>query len=336
MSVRRYFVPCALACVTLSLLACGGRSGNEPTATLSVGVTELALAARNPAALPTPIPGTPRVLTVTNTSDLTAQAVALDPSVVLPASTTVTSTCGDLAPRAHCTFTLTPGTAATTAPVALTIRGSNTNTVAPTVQVLAYGSVYQGGHVFALDDNMPNTGSVGGTVAAKRDLAVYVPWSINSDAIAGVDELSTAPCNGATDGACNTQTVLAHYGASGVDPLLYAAGQCSAFSDEGYSDWYLPAVCEMGVDENSSSSGCGSRAAPRQQNIFTNLVDKGDVGRMIGSVYWTSTNTSTAPLVDAWAQYFPLAVPAGSQSFHVPFDRDGSSIMQRCVRAITP
>lgn len=334
MSVRRYFVRYALACVTLSLLACGGNPGREP-ATLSVSVAELALAARNPAALPTPIPGNPRVLTVTNTSSITAQAVAVDPSVVLPAGTTVTSNCGELAPGGRCTVTLTPGTVATTAPIALTIRGRNTDTVAPVVQVLAYGSAYQGGYVFALDDTMPHTGSVGGAVAAKRDLAVYVPWSINSDAIAGVDERSTAPCNGATDGTCNTQTILAHYGASNINPLLYAAGQCSAFSDEGYGDWYLPAVCEMGVDENNSSSGCGSRAAPRQQNVFTNLVDKGDIGRMVGSVYWTSTNSNAAPLADAWAQYFPLAGP-GTQSFHVPFDRDGTNLMQRCVRAITP
>lgn len=329
MSVRCYFVRCALACLTLSLVACGGRSESEPPATVSVSVTELALAARNPTALPTPIAGTPRVLTVTNTSAFTAQALALDPSVVLPTGTTVTSNCDALAPQARCTFTVTPGTVATTAPVALSIRGRNTNTVTATVQVLGYGSAYQGGHVFALDDSTPNTGSVGGKVAAKRDLQIYGPWTINSDAIAGVDELASAPCNGAEDGACNTQAIVAHYSAPPVDPLLYAAGLCSTFSDEGYVNWYLPSVCEMGVDGNGASSGCGS--SPRQQNIFTNLVDKGDVGGMLGSVYWTSTNVSSAPLLNAWAQYYTRA----GQSSQLQYDRDGTSLMQRCVRAIT-
>ncbi|QHE88191.1 hypothetical protein [Hydrogenophaga sp. BPS33] len=334
MFVRHLGLVSILACVSLSLSACGG-GGNPPEAVLSVSVSELALAARQPAALPSAIPGTPRVLTVTNTSThVTAQNVALDPAVVLPADTTVVGDCGTLAPLESCSFTVTPGAAATTAPVALPIRGSNTNTVTPTVQVLTYGSLHQGGYVFALDDTTPDTGSVGGKVMARREEAAYPAWSTNADAMAGVDELSVAPCVGASDGACNTATVVKHYEALRDSPLAYAAGRCSAFIDEGYDDWYLPSVCEMGVDDNGSASGCGSRAAPRQQNIFLNLVKKGYADAMVPSVYWTSTASSTAPAgqAPAWVQQYSI----GGDSNQLRFDRVGSSIPVRCVRAFRP
>lgn len=334
MFVRYLGLVSIFAGVSLSLSACGG-GGNASEAALSVSVSELALAARQPAALPSAIAGTPRVLTVTNTStQVTAQDVALDPAVALPAGTTVAGDCGTLAPLESCSFTVTPGMAATAAPVALPIRGRNTNTVTPTVQVLTYGSVYQGGYVFALDDTTPDTGSVGGKVMARREEAAYPAWSTNTDAMTSVDELSVAPCVGASDGACNTATVVKHYEALRDSPLAYAAGRCSAFSDEGYDDWYLPSVCEMGVNDNGSASGCGSRAAPRQQNIFLNLVNKGYAAAMVLNVYWTSTASSTAPAgqAHAWVQQYTL----GGDSNQLRFDRVGASILVRCARAITP
>ncbi len=69
-------------------------------------------------------------------------------------------------------------------------------------------------------------------------------------------------CSGNTDGACNTNNILAFYDAvtthyqdgnstpyapkpGPTKPSLYAASLCKA-TINGYSDWYLPAICEMG------------------------------------------------------------------------------------------
>ena len=124
--------------------------------------------------------------------------------------------------------------------------------------------------------------------------------------------------------------VVDHY--KGDHALNYAAGRCSAFSDEGYTDWYLPSVCEMGVGENNASTGCGSAVAPRQQNIFLNLFKNGDPGHMLTSVYWTSTAASGVPAGQAWAQQFTF----GGNSSQLRFDRTGTNLLQRCVRAIRP
>ncbi|WP_137919121.1 hypothetical protein [Hydrogenophaga sp. 2FB] len=294
-----------------------------------MSAASLALAAHNPTALPAPIPGAPRVLTVTNTGVAAAQAVALDPSVVLPAGTTIVGNCGGtLAPLASCTFTITPGTVATTAPVTLSIQGSNTNTVTSSVQVLAYGSVYQGGHVFAIDDATPNTGSVGGKVAAMSNASAY--WSPNADRIGGIDERSVAPCAGARDGDCNTRAIVAHYTGLGTDSTTYAAGMCSASSADGYSDWYLPAICETGYDgRGGSSPRCGSQAAPAQQNMLSNLFDKGVVGGPGSGFYWTSTAHATFP-AEAWLQVYQPAA-----SLQVSFPRSSMVAYLRCVRAIS-
>lgn len=56
-------------------------------------------------------------------------------------------------------------------PITLSISGTNTNTLTPTINVLTYGSVYQGGFVYAINDTTPNTGSISGKVASLVDQA---------------------------------------------------------------------------------------------------------------------------------------------------------------------
>lgn len=327
----------SLVCVTLSQSACGGGSSVEsappapaPT-TLSISAATLALAARNDAALPAAIPGTPRMVTVTNVGTAEAQDVALSPPVGMPAGTHVISNCGGtLAPLASCTFTITPGKVATTAPVALSIQGRNTNTVSSTVQVLAYSSVYQGGYVFAIDDTTPNTHSVGGKVAAMVDTA-RLPWSPNNDVLAGIDERSVAPpCEGAVDGACNTDVIVAHY--TGLaDPATYAAGVCATSTAEGFMDWYLPAICEAGYDGTGSGTGCGTRSAPTLQNMYMNVRD----GAGLAGHFWTSTTVSTfAGSTAFWMQDSLSGAP--EISHHIEVSRLGTGGVARCVRALTP
>lgn len=328
----------AWASAVLCLTACGGDASvvtpHAPAAaTLAVNLTALALAAQQPGALPVPIPGTPRMLTVTNTGTEPALAVAVDPTVALPAGTTVSGACGTLAPMASCTFTITPGAVATTAPLALPILGGNTNRVEPVVAVLAYGSVYQGGYVFAIDDTTPPTGSVGGKVAAMSDTAPPVIWSPDGDVLPGTDELALAPCEGAVDGVCNTRVIVAHYTTLlGVDPGTYLAGQCDASSAGGYTDWYLPAICEAGYAAGGWASGCGTALAPRLQNMQLNLVNAAGVGGLTG-LYRTSTTVSAGfGFVDAcWLQ--DHAPGPGAQA---PTTRVVNAAVGRCVRALTP
>lgn len=338
----------SLVCGTLSLSACGGSSVESvppamaspppapPQTTLSISASALALAAANAAAQPVPIPGRSRVLTVTNTGTAPAVGVVVDPSAILPVGTSITSHCaGALAPLASCTFTITPGTVATAAPVTLNIQGSNTHTVSSTVELLKYGSVYQGGYVFAIDDTTPDTGSVGGKVAAMADEPSMV-WSPTKDLIPGIDELSTVPCAGALDGACNTAAIVAYYNALNVDANTYAAGRCSVSTAGGYTGWYLPAICEAGFNGIGLPTGCGTRIAPTLQNMHSNLYEIGFGALALGgggNQYWTSTSSSHAPQNNAWAQGYNTqynSPQVGPDKVVMPVP-----VRVRCVRAIT-
>lgn len=349
MSILKKCIGWSLGFATIALPACGGSSVESapseatpapapapapPPTTLSISASALALAAANAAARPAPIPGAPRVLTVINTGTAPAVGVVVDPSGILPVGTSITSNCaGALAPLASCTFTITPGAVATAAPVTLSIQGSNTNTVASAVQVLAYGSVYQGGLVFAIDDATPNTGSVGGKVVeanASMDDVIWSPFPAN--AIPGIDQRSSTPCVGARDGACNTQVIVAFHVANlpGLGPTTYAAGVCSESTFAGYLDWYLPAICETGVDVSGRAlSGCGSRTAPTLQNIYSSLVDNVNVKASFDN-QWTSTAISN--FSSPYSQQYKHPTYGSYQNVL----QYGSMRAARCVRAITP
>ncbi|WP_382323191.1 DUF1566 domain-containing protein [Hydrogenophaga sp. UC242_53] len=267
-------------------------------------------------------------------------------SPALPSGTNLSSTCSTLAPGATCTITVTPGNAPSAAqgntapvPVTLSVGGSNTNLLTPTVQVLTHGSVYQGGYVFGIDDTTPVTGNVGGKVAALNDavgLAPGVIWSSNGNSgttpdvaynvVPGVDELSTPAlgrCNGGTDGACNTNEITTFY--TGVNHTYYAAGACRA-TQSGYSDWYLPAVCELG---GQASAGC----APGGASMQANLIDNGavNVAALPTAVnYWSSTPRNGNPNFDAWVHRF--ATMGGAVSTGID---KSTTLPVRCVRALT-
>ena len=301
-------------------------------------------------------------------------------------------------------LTITPGsTASATAgntsptPITLSISGTNTNTLTPTVNILTYGSVYQGGYIYAVDDTTPNTGSIGGTVVTQTDQAPRYPdgvvWSSNganstsvsNDSIPGIAETSTtgssvptyasaqtsfnstysnestfpfpssgsfSSCNGRTNGACNSTNILTLYNtyitnygigsspyalsAGPTTASYYAAGRCTA-TISGYSDWYLPAICEMGPD--SGGSGCSAST----QDIVSQLPDLlGDPNagtpstsctygaNCLAGLYWSSTEASGVPAVRAWYQDFA----SGGSSGQIFGDKD-SPLGVRCSRALT-
>jgi hypothetical protein len=231
--------------------------------------------------------------------------------------------------------------------------------------VLNYGCIYQGGYIFAMTETAELAESIGGTVVTQTDQAPRFPngvvWSSNStntgavyDIIYGTSETSTtgAPnpntnqvtgqvaCNGATDGSCNSGNIIAYYSPPTTDPAItssyYAAGRCTA-TISGYSDWYLPAICEMGPA--SGGSGC----SPTTQDIVSQLPDllgNPSAGtpstsctygaNCLAGSYWSSTEVSGAPTNLAWAQYF--ASGGGSGQGDGP---KGATLGVRCSRALT-
>lgn len=100
-----------------------------------------------------------------------------------------------------------------------------------------------------------------------------------------------------------------------TNPNYYAAGNCSLPIDD-YSDWYLPAICEMGVTtDNGSDAGCGTPAIPRIQNIQSNLMPIPVIGDDLNEyMYWSSTMSSAfSGSIDAWMQGFVSNINSSSQ-----------------------
>jgi hypothetical protein len=286
----------------------------SPT-TLSISAAALALSVNN-TALNVALTGTPRTITITNTGSSAAFGMAYSTSAAPPAGTVVSSTCAaTLAAATSCTITVTPGPTPTAAPgdlnpvpVVLSILGINTNTVTTSVSVLTYGSVYQNGYVFAVDDTTAVSGSIGGKVAALLDSATVVPYAPNT-IVTNAFSL--------TNGVSNTALVIA---IEGTPLAAYAAGLCTAPSG-GFSDWYLPAPCEMGLDAS---------CAVTMQNMQSSLVDNPVTGGP-QNLYWTSAeavgsggNLSTQEFLSLGGGSFQLSAP---KAFTEPL---------RCARIMTP
>jgi len=176
------------------------------TTTLAVSVPDLALSV-NDTALNAALTGTPRVFTITNVGADPAINVTYSPSPALPTGTTIApASCGTIVPAASCALTITPGSTPSAAagdtnptPITLSISGTNTNTLTPTVNVLTYSSVYQGGYLYSVDDTTLNTTSIGGKVVTLTDQAqpyistgpqaTSIIWSSNG---AGFSPLDTS------------------------------------------------------------------------------------------------------------------------------------------------
>jgi Bacterial Ig-like domain (group 2) len=317
--------------------------------TITASVAALALSVTNTGLSPA-LTGNPRQITMTNTGAVAAINITASTSPALPIGTTLTSTCGaTLVAGGSCVLTVTPGSTPSAAPgdtspvaIVLTVQGSNTNVLNPAVYVLTYGSVYQSGFVFSVDDTTAASGSIGGKVAALVDQGTLA-WTQGYDSVYGIDEVSTssaaapalpnpntsgyAACNGAADGACNQGNLNLYY--AGGSQASYAVEFCDPTLG-GFSDWYLPAICELGYDTAGSGSSCGTSSSPGLQNIRSNLVDSAVPGTgLANGVYYASTEASFDPQPYAWLQYMapgsPQTIVAKLAAFQV-----------RCVRALTP
>ncbi|NDH08715.1 MAG: hypothetical protein EBY16_03730 [Gammaproteobacteria bacterium] len=125
-------------------------------------------------------------------------------------------------------------------------------------------------------------------------------------------------CDGNKNGLCNTSNILAfystlitNYSVSGIAPFTatlglstpqdyYPTGLCKK-TIATYSDWYLPAICEMGYAGVNTQSGCGSDNTPTLQNIQSNLVD---TLNLLNEDDWSSTESSIDPRATVWMQAF--------------------------------
>lgn len=153
---------------------------------------------------------------------------------------------------------------------------------------------------------------------------------------------SFSMCNGALDGSCNTDNILTFYnqfitnntlangGSAPFTPstgptniAYYAAGLCKQ-TISTYSDWYLPAICEMGY-----GNVCGTSGAPTLQNIQSSLIDSSGLSAPAG-YYWSSTESSTNTRTMAWDQLFA----SGNFSFQNVVNKN-VKLSVRCSRALT-
>ncbi|MFI4918905.1 MAG: hypothetical protein ACHP65_05055 [Legionellales bacterium] len=186
-------------------------------------------------------------------------------------------------------------------------------------------------------------------------------------------------CNGNSDGSCDSSNILTFYNTyttnqdlsspptypppyspsyafpavvSPTPPADYATGLCAQYTIDSagnapcntgvcYSGWYLPAICELGVDTTSNSgSGCGTNRYPSVviQNMQVNLAANG-FGNFIyynyTYYYWSSTeysfNVEGNPTAYAWTQYFSTtssAIVNGQTGWGKSVDR-----AVRCSRA---
>ena len=220
---------------------------------------------------------------------------------------------------------------------------------------MALASVYQSGFIYSIDDTTPTTGSIGGKAAALTNQAAGdlsgIIWSSDGSgttasyiAIFGISETSTSTspspsageitgqsaCNGAYDGACDTTNIVAYYSIPNTNPAInltyYASGLCKA-SIGGYTDWYLPAICEMGPASNGS--GCVS-GTPNMVTNLPSLLTACTGTSCLAGYYWSSTETSGVPTYNAWYQIF-LSGGGSGQSV----SSKGTTRGVRCSRALT-
>lgn len=288
------------------------------------------------------------------------------------ASCTITLTPGAIATRNASNTACTSGTPPVAGAVTVTANGGASATV--NIYVLGYGCQYQGGFLYAVDDTTPNTGSIGGKVLSLVDQAApsistgpqstSLIWSSNGnggasvdvayDAIYGISQISTplnpdpstgqvpgqTGCDGANDGACDTNNIFVFYetaaSAAPINRNYYATGLCKQ-PIAGYSDWFLPATCEMdavnvfiicaaGIQDIFSTLPflIGDSSAPTPA---TSCSPPASTMCLAGN-YWASSQADSTTTI-AWEELFTTGSssqnPAGKEN----------RLGVRCARALT-
>ena len=250
--------------------------------------------------------GQPRTLLITALANANDVHYSIAPA--LPNGTTISpSSCGDMLQGETCLLTITPSSTpsaqagATPDPSIITVQGMNTNILTAAITVLTFGSQYQEGYVFKLDDTTPTSGSVGGTIAALADNSTAIRWD-NGD-----DSLDTNTDGHLFDGASNTINIIDVEGAG-----QYAATLCHDYDIDSaghtpcqpgyicYNNWFLPAICQLGPTD---ASGECLGAASMYDNLVSLTPSVGNFSTT--ELYWASTQYKTqGGLFYAWYELF--------------------------------
>lgn len=288
--------------------------------------------------------GTARQVQIFNSGSNDALDVVIGTSG-LPAGTTESNDCGaTLAAGSTCIVTITPGATPSTPPPAaptfatVSVGANNAATLSVDVAVVTWGNLLQGGLIFDIDDSTPVAVNIGGKVVATADTKSVV-YSADIDTILDIDDSSTpavpspsvpaypsgvptpTACDGALDGACDSSNIVAYETAAKNAALdSYAAGLCTA-SIAGYSDWFLPSLCEL----TSDAPGCGSQSAPATQNVQSALLEYNSLS-LPSLYYWSATEVSDWPATGVWV----YEVNGGAFSA-----TKFSSYPVRCARSLT-
>lgn len=279
-----------------------------PLTTLSVPATGVISVINSP----------PSDVVVTNTgADIAYNVQATLPPAWLPAVTQDSSDCATISPGGTCTLHFS----STTPYLAQgNIQVTGTNISSPPSMALAF--TVNGYLVWSV------SGSVAQVIAAS-DASAGLIWSPSDINIPGITDTSISPpavCNGATDGQCNTGVIV---GVHGTPYANYAAGICyKIISDNSgvvpLGTWYLPAVCQL------SGAGSSANCASGLDNIDTNLFQLDFGGLVAMSNYWSSTESSSSPLIRAWFAVFQ----SGNMTFQGTTFK-GQQLLVRCARSLT-
>lgn len=163
-----------------------------------------------------------------------------------------------------------------------------------------------------------------------------------------------ATCNGASEGQCNSGNILAlydayktGYGIGGSPYTLspgptnrtdYAAGLCTATINT-YSDWYLPASCEMDAVYGTVTCSAGAQSIvvnlsfllgdPNAGTPSTSCIPPSGTDCLAGR-YWSSTEYAGNPQNGVWYETFSSG---GSTHFLTLVKSNRYGV--RCSRALT-
>jgi hypothetical protein len=296
--------------------------------------------------------GKSREITITNTGSDDATGVVVNHDG-LPKDTSVsTFGCATIAAGGgKCVITIKPGATASTngndklCTTGVHVTADGGLSVLVDTYVLSYGCIYQGGFIYSVDDTTTNTGSIGGKTAAITD--TYKDQNSLSDRTPdwggyGTDigsSLYDDNIQGANEGSANSAAIISALTTNSVSLSDYAAGLCSSWSVDAsgapsctalntcYTNWYLPAICELGPYNNSL---CTSGSTNIQQQLFENTsIPSTTLGLLNPGFYWSSTESQSSPKINARTEYFKINSSAYTTRNKLTLNRI------RCSRALT-
>ncbi|RKP58622.1 hypothetical protein D7S86_01375 [Pararobbsia silviterrae] len=168
---------------------------------------------------------------------------------------------------------------------------------------MGYGSVYQGGYVYSIDDTPAAAASAGGVVFEMTN-ATSSPavWSA---------ALTTTNASSTTNGQSNTTAIINVLGSTAAS----AAETCAQVTDGDVTSWYLPAIQEL---------------VGGTQSAFPTLGAVGLLTDTENAEFWSSTEdaANTIQEVDG---VLVLSSPATATETDGYFK--GSSLSLRCAHA---